>query len=65
MDIRILINTGPTGPIYRGKTMNKIVLIEFESGVINWYPHNTSTLEFIADNIFCIVDVKVIERGEQ
>jgi hypothetical protein len=45
--------------------MNKIVLVEFESGVIQWYPHNTSTLEFIADNIFCIVDVKVIERGEQ
>lgn len=45
--------------------MDKIVLIEFESGVIQWYPHNTDTLQFIADNFFSIVDVQVIERGEQ
>lgn len=43
------------------KTMNKIVLVTYESGVIRWYPYELNTLEMLSAECQYIEDIQIIE----
>ena len=42
-------------------TMNKIVLVTYESGVIRWYPYSLETLEALSAECQWIEDIQIID----
>lgn len=45
------------------ESSQKIVVIEYKSGIILWYPLNAETSEIIARDFHFIEDIQIIEAG--